>query len=224
MLSMELPRPISSQLERMMRGKGYYLRRWMLASREGGKLFDVQLKRLASRHAIILSIRPRKNMGPLDIESVLKRRISREPTLVEVRYAGMRSNISIVTPALRIRLGHGVSPGPGDERQRRDDRLCLHGVLSSLPLYFPYPRIRSAVLRKENMRQPNAGILGFGGGLALEVDLLEFLKGAHEFTEFTKRTLGICKIRKEISRSAEVVVLTDGSPPFKRGFLVDNGA
>ena len=163
-------------------------------------------------------------MRLLNIKSVLKRRIAREPNLLEVRYAGMRSGISIITPALRVRLGHDVGPGPGDERQRRDDRPCLHGVLSSLPFYFPYPRLSSTVLRKQNMRQPNTGILGFSGGLALEVDLLEFLKGAQEFAEFAKRTLGIRKIGKEISRSTEVVVLTDGSPPFHRGFLVDNGA
>jgi hypothetical protein len=116
-------------------------------------------------------------MGPLGIKSMLERRIAPEPNLVEVRYAGVRSNISIVTPATGIRLGHGMSPGPGDEWQSCDDRLCLHGVLSSLPLYFPYPRLSSTILGKKNMRQPNTRILAFDGGLAVEVDLLEFLKG-----------------------------------------------
>ena len=156
---------------------------------------------------------------------MLERRIiPGELDFVEVRHAGVRSNIPIVTLVIRIRLGHGVSPGPGDERQRRDDRLGLHSILSSLPLYFPYPRLSSTILRKKNMRQPNAGILGFDGGWAVQVDLLEFLKGTQELAKFAKRILRIREIRKEISCSAEVVVLTDGSPPFNRSFLVDNDA
>jgi hypothetical protein len=228
MLSMRLPRSICSQLGRRTRDKSYYLRQWMLASREGRKLFDVQLKILTSRYTSILSTQCKRSLGPLDIKPVLERRmVASEPNFVEVRNAGVRADIPIVTPVMRIRLGHGVSPGPGNKWQRRDDRLGLHGVLSGLPLYFPYPRLSTTILRKENMRQPNARILGFDsayGGRTVQIDLLEFLKGTQQLAKFTNRTLGIREIRKEISRSAEVVALTDGSPPLNSGFLIDNGA
>jgi hypothetical protein len=38
-----------------------------------------------------------------------------------------------------------MGPGPVDKRHRRDDGLGLHGVLSSLPLYFPYSRLSSTI-------------------------------------------------------------------------------
>jgi hypothetical protein len=132
----------------------YYLRRRMLASRKGRKVFNVQLKRSAIRYTCVLSIESKGAMGPLDIKSMLERRrmVTGEPNFVEGRYARVRPNIPIFIPIRRIRLDHGVSPGTVDERQQRDDRLGSHGILSSLPFYFPYSRLSSAVLREKHMR------------------------------------------------------------------------
>jgi hypothetical protein len=94
MLPMGLPSTEFVLVGHRMRGMNCYLRREVRAGRKWRKLFNVQLKRSAVRHARILSVQSIHSIGTVRIKSMLERKmIVGEPNFVEGRCARVRSDV-----------------------------------------------------------------------------------------------------------------------------------